>query len=286
MAVTVSLKQNQNPQSSGYKKWYPRAKYGRIIDIAGLAQHIHDHHAIYPEDVVRGVLQCATRCTRELMLEGYPVKFDGLGIFKASVENVHGFDRPANATLLIGGSNGQGRPIGIQAIKMLCQASGEFTRKELSESSILQWSDLAESIIAEDKKKLEESGTGDNSGENNGGSESLGGGTGTITPSGGDNNGGNSGNGGSSQSATVDAPSINGNTSFSDSTQVTMSGPEGAEIRYTTDGSVPTSESTLYSEAFSLSATTTVKAIAIKDGVSSEVTSKTFTKSTGGDDSE
>ena len=84
MAVTVSLKQNQNSHSTGYKRWYPRAKYGRIIDIAGLAQHIHDHHAIYPEDVVRGVLQCATRCTRELMLEGYPVKFDGLGIFKAS----------------------------------------------------------------------------------------------------------------------------------------------------------------------------------------------------------
>ncbi|MBO7109455.1 MAG: chitobiase/beta-hexosaminidase C-terminal domain-containing protein, partial [Prevotella sp.] len=65
-----------------------------------------------------------------------------------------------------------------------------------------------------------------------------------------------------------------------------MSGPDGAEIHYTTDGSTPTSESTLYSEAFSLSETTTVKAIAIKDGVSSEVVDKTFTKSTGGDDSE
>ena len=85
---------------------------------------------------------------------------------------------------------------------------------------------------------------------------------------------------------TVNAPAINGNTSFAESTQVTMSGPEGAEIHYTTDGSVPTSESSLYSEAFSLSETTTVKAIAIKDGVSSEVTSKTFTKSSGGDDSE
>ena len=148
MAVTVSLKQNQNSHSTGYKKWYPRAKYGKIINIAGLAQHIHDHHAIYPEDLVRGVLQCATRCTRELMLEGYPVKFDGLGIFKASVENDHGFIRPADATLSIGGKDDQGRPVGIQAIKMVCRASGEFTRKELSESSVLQWSDLAESIIA------------------------------------------------------------------------------------------------------------------------------------------
>ena len=94
-------------------------------------------------------------------------------------------------------------------------------------------------------------------------------------------------NGGGSQSETVTAPSISGNTSFAESTQVSMSGPDGAEIRYTTDGSVPTAESTLYSAPFSLTATTTVKAIAIKNGVSSEVTAKTFTKSSGaGDDAE
>ena len=124
----------------------------------------------------------------------------------------------------------------------------------------------------------ENGGSENEGGSQNGGSENQGGsqnqgGTGTIMP----NNGG---------SQSVDAPSINGNTSFAESTQVTLSGPDGAEIHYTTDGSTPTSESTLYSEAFSLSETTTVKAIAIKDGVSSEVVDKTFTKSTGGDDSE
>ena len=67
-----------------------------------------------------------------------------------------------------------------------------------------------------------------------------------------------------------------------ESTQVSMSGPDGAEIHYTTDGSTPTAESTLYSEAFTLSDTTTVKAIAIKDGVSSEVSTKSFTKGSGG----
>jgi chitinase len=65
-----------------------------------------------------------------------------------------------------------------------------------------------------------------------------------------------------------------------------MSGPEGAEIRYTTDGSDPSAESTLYSSAITLSDTTTVKAIAIKDGTSSSIASQTFTKSSGenGDD--
>lgn len=104
--------------------------------------------------------------------------------------------------------------------------------------------------------------------------------------SGNGSNSGTSGTGGSTETTTVSAPTINGNTSFSESTEVTMSAESGAEIRYTTDGSTPTAESSLYSEALTLSATTTVKAIAIKDGVSSSVTSKTFTKSSGGDDSE
>ena len=57
-----------------------------------------------------------------------------------------------------------------------------------------------------------------------------------------------------------------------------MSGPAGAEIRYTTDGSQPTAQSTLYSGPLTLTETTTVKAIAIKDGQSSAVTSRTYTK--------
>ena len=52
-----------------------------------------------------------------------------------------------------------------------------------------------------------------------------------------------------------------------------------ASIFYTTDGSTPTDKSTAYTEAFEVSATTTVKAIAIKGTYESTVASKTFTKS-------
>ena len=91
----------------------------------------------------------------------------------------------------------------------------------------------------------------------------------------------NSGSGSSTGSETesVMAPEISGTSPFTDSTQVTIQGPQGAEVRYTTDGSAPSAESTLYSEAITLSATTTIKAIAILDGETSAVASKTFTKS-------
>ena len=101
----------------------------------------------------------------------------------------------------------------------------------------------------------------------------------SLTPDPSPNGEGSDNQGSGSQNQTLTSPSINGNTSFAESTQVSMSGPDGAEIHYTTDGSTPTAESTLYSEAFTLTENTTVKAIAIKDGESSEVATKYFYKS-------
>jgi hypothetical protein len=120
----------------------------------------------------------------------------------------------------------------------------------------------------------------------------------TITPaeggsttviSGGDNGSSGSsdsgsGSGSGSETPTVAAPVISGTTPFAESTSATIScATAGASIYYTVDGSTPTSASTAYSEALTITDTTTVKAIAVKDGVSSSVTTKTFTKSSGGD---
>ena len=125
------------------------------------------------------------------------------------------------------------------------------------------------------------SGGGSQSGGNTGsdnGSENSGSGNNGSNTSGGTTGGG--------QAQTVAAPTFSGETQFAESTQVTMSGPAGASIFYTVDGTTPTDQSLEYEEPITLSATTTVKAIAVKDGVSSSVTSRTYSKveSGGGDD--
>ena len=122
------------------------------------------------------------------------------------------------------------------------------------------------------------------SGSNGSSTGNDGSGTGTTETGGGSDTSGS----GAQQTVTVAAPSFAGETQFTESTEVSMSAEAGATIHYTLDGTVPTAESTLYEGPITLSETTTVKAIAIKDGVSSSVTSRTYTKggNAGGGDGE
>ena len=77
----------------------------------------------------------------------------------------------------------------------------------------------------------------------------------------------------------VAAPTISGTTPFDNSTTVTLNCvTTGATIYYTLDGTTPTASSTLYSAPFTLTQTTTVKAIAMKSGESSSVATQDFVR--------
>ena len=64
---------------------------------------------------------------------------------------------------------------------------------------------------------------------------------------------------------------------YTEAQTVTISAEDGADIYYTTNGDDPTTSSTKYSAPFEVATTTTVKAIAVLDGVESSVASATYT---------
>ena len=282
--IELYLTRNNNETSEAYGKYYPRVSYKQTLNIHDMAKHMAEHNTPFSEGTIEGILRDFVKCTREQTLMGNTVKVDDLAIFKVSAIGngcAKLYDPETDKTISASiGSIKKTDKTGasVASLKLLAQATGEYTRDELNKVAKLSWTDKASAEIAAAKEAaLGGNGGSDNSGGNgsqNSGSQNGG------TEQGGSNSGSSEGSetGGGSNSETVAAPTISGETPFDESTQVSISGPDGAEIRYTTDGTAPNAESSLYSEAITLTDTATVKAIAIKNGVSSESATKVFTK--------
>ena len=287
--IELYLTRNNNETSEAYGKYYPRVSYKQTLNIHDMAKHMAEHNTPFSEGTIEGILRDFVKCTREQTLMGNTVKVDDLAIFKVSAigngcAKLYDPDTDKTISASIGTIKKTDKTgASVASLKLLAQATGEYTRDELNKVAKLSWSDKAAAEIAAAK----EAALGGGGGSDNGGSQNSGSGSqnsGSGSQNSGSEQGGNSGSGSQQeQQNTLAKPTISGVTPFTESTEVTMSGPEDAEIRYTTDGSTPTAQSTLYEGGFTLSDTTTVKAIAIKNGESSEVSTRLFSKGTGGE---
>ena len=257
----------KDSESAMYGKWYARLKSIETLSTTKLAKHISEHGSVYTQDVVEGVMTKFKNCLLEMLLESKKVKIAGLGTFYLTAEcEKGGADKEADFNV-----NQHLKALHIRFLPDQTAEDNISSREFIKKAEFVNVKSLLSS------GNSDEEGDGSGNGGTNGGSEQSGSGeSGSGSSTGSETGGSGSQNSGSEA---VTAPEISGTTPFTDSTQVTIQGPQGAAIYYTTDGSTPTSESMDYSEPITLSATTTVKAIAILNGETSAVASKTFTKS-------
>lgn len=127
MAVKIYLSKNNNQYSTGYGKLYAYADNETPITLEGLADHMSHHNTPFTKGTIVGILKDMVGCIRELNLNGQPVKIDGLAIFSTHIENKGGWRNLEDVSLSIGGTGDN-----IQALRLCAQATGEFTKAELT----------------------------------------------------------------------------------------------------------------------------------------------------------
>ncbi len=195
--LELNLTKNTNEAIQGtYGKYYSRVEYKDTLGIAELAKHMHSHNAVWSRGLVLGLLTDLTDCIKELALQGYVIKIDDLGLFKATVES-NGLTLQQGAKVSAGrGTQRKDEELqadiskqqfAVKNVKLLVQATGETTIDSMNGDAQTTFTSKAKALV------LRLTGSESNAPANTGGS--TGGGSNTGGNSGG-NTGGNNGGGG------------------------------------------------------------------------------------------
>ncbi len=195
--IELYISQNKNTQSEAYGKYYPRVSYKQTMNIHDMAVHMAEHNTPFSEGTIEGILRDFVKCVREQTLNGNTVKVDNLAIFKVSVigngcKQLYDADLDKTITASIGtvGKNDKTGPA-VHSLKLLAQATGEYTREELNKDGKLGWTDKAAAEI-QAAKNAATGGSNSSGSQGSQGSQSQGSEQGG-SQSGGDNSGSQSG---------------------------------------------------------------------------------------------
>ena len=170
--IELYISQNKIVGSAAYGKYYPRVSYKQTMGIHEMAVHMAEHNTPFSEGTIEGILRDFVKCVREQTLNGNTVKVDNLAIFKVSVigngcKELYDANTDKTITASIGtiGKNDKTGPA-VNSLKLLAQATGEYTREELNKGGKLGWTDKAAAEILAAKNAAQ---GGGNSGGSQGG---------------------------------------------------------------------------------------------------------------------
>ena len=119
-----------------------------------------EHNTPFSEGTIEGILRDFVKCTREQTLMGNTVKVDNLAIFKVSVMGngcslLYDPDTDKTISASIGTLKKTDKTgPAVDSLKLLAQATGDYTREELNKDGRLAWTDKAAAQIAAAKGAL------------------------------------------------------------------------------------------------------------------------------------
>ena len=198
MALELNLTKNTNDQLPGtLGKYYARVEYKGTMGVKELAKHMHSHNAAWSRGLVTGLLTDLVDCIKELVLLGYVIKIEDLGLFKASIDS-NGLTLEPGAKISSGrgpqrteeelAANPAAQQFAVGAVKLIMQATGETTIDKMNRDASLRFTSKTKALV---KSLTGEEATGDGSSEEQGGSS-----TGSGTEQGGSSQQGETPNGG------------------------------------------------------------------------------------------
>ena len=176
-------------------KYYARVEYKGTIGVKELAAHMHQHNTAFSKGIVMGVLGDMVDCIKHLVLDGYTVKIDDLGIFKASVD-ANGLTLEQGAKISAGRgiqrtdeelqANPAAQQFAVGDVKIIMQATGNTTIEKMNTDAKLSFTSKTKAMVksltgseASDGESNASQGGGSQqgSGENQGGGSQQGGGS-------------------------------------------------------------------------------------------------------------
>ena len=188
--IELNVTKNTNtaiPGTAGL--YYPRVEYKGTLEMKDLAKLLSKHSTTFTQGEMIGVLTDAAQLIKEKILDGYVVKIEDLGLFKATVEG-NGLKLEQGAKISAGvGSQRKAEDLAeditlqqsaIGAVKLLVQATGETTISEMTRDGKTRFTSKAKALI----KSLTGNNVQGDSEEENGGSGNSGSGSGGTTQSG------------------------------------------------------------------------------------------------------
>ncbi len=84
----ILIRKNDNMQSPAYGKYYPKAQSQATLSLRGLLERVAFGQSAYSRDMIEGMITKITEVMLEVLSQGVPVKWDGLGTFAPYTESV------------------------------------------------------------------------------------------------------------------------------------------------------------------------------------------------------